>query len=140
MQRVTHQKVYRVIDANLNRAKEGLRVCEDITRFALNHARWTKTYKQIRHQLSFSLFDSLKNQEQLFQARDISGDQGCRSTRTELQRDGIRDIFLANSQRVKESIRVLEEFSKMICPKKTAIFKKSRYKVYDLEKKIIEKL
>ena len=42
-------KLLRIIDANLNRAREGLRVCEDISRFALGDKTATRALKSIRH-------------------------------------------------------------------------------------------
>jgi hypothetical protein len=49
------------------------------------------------------------------------------------------DIYYANSQRVKESIRVLEEFAKLRNKQVAEKLKKLRYRVYALEKKIIER-
>jgi len=53
----------------------------------------------------------------------------------ELKREGPKDIFFANIQRVKESIRVLEEFSKLTNIKSSLKFKRARYKIYAIEKK-----
>jgi thiamine-phosphate pyrophosphorylase len=39
----------RLIDANLNRAREGLRVLEDLARFELDDAALSERAKQIRH-------------------------------------------------------------------------------------------
>lgn len=41
----------RILDANLNRAREALRVMEDIARFALNDAALSGELKAIRHDL-----------------------------------------------------------------------------------------
>ena len=126
------------MDANFNRAKEGLRVCEDVCRFILNAPAATREYKKIRHQLTaaakcFSFF-------KLIRARNIEQDVGRRTFSAELKRKDIRDIFYANSQRMKESVRVLEEFTKLSNRSSSETFKKIRYKVYALEKKIITKL
>ena len=45
-------KRYRVIDANINRAKEGLRVVEDICRFILDNEQLTDKIKHNRHILT----------------------------------------------------------------------------------------
>ena len=45
-------KFLRVIDANFNRAKEGLRVCEDVCRFWLDEEVLTKKFKSLRHRLT----------------------------------------------------------------------------------------
>ena len=126
------------MDANLNRSKEGLRVCEDISRFILNDTSATGTFKSLRHQI-LSALPHLKYKE-LIEARDINGDVGRSSRPSELTRKNVADIFYANAQRAKESIRVLEEFSKLLNKQSSDKLKRIRYKFYDVEKKIIERL
>ena len=139
MRQIKEDKIYRIIDANLNRAKEGLRVCEDTSRFILDDVRLTKRYKGIRHQLSSVMSHFPVKKERVVQARNILGDVGKGSTALELKRNNIYDIFWANSQRTKESIRVLEEFSKLIKKTSAEDFKKIRYRIYHLEKEIVER-
>lgn len=127
--------VNRVLDANLNRAKEGLRVCEEITRFILDNRQLTSKIKAARHRLT-SLAESLICRDELFKERSSIEDVGRLVKADELKRDGVEDIFFANMQRVKESIRVLEEFSKLINIKAALGYKDIRYKVYDIEKKV----
>lgn len=62
--------VNRVIDANINRAKEGLRVCEEISRFILDSHQLTSEFKKIRHEIDdiikrppSSLTDFIKERE-----------------------------------------------------------------------------
>ena len=129
------EELYRVMDANLNRAKEGLRVCEDICRFVYDHRQWTSGLKTIRHQLTESAAGiGISN---LVAARHIEGDVGKKTINSELARRRVDDIFYANAQRVKESIRVLEEFAKLKDRHTAEDFKKLRYRMYALEKKII---
>jgi hypothetical protein len=130
------KKIERVIDANFNRAKEGLRVCEDICRFVLDAKSPTRGYKTLRHQLT-EIISSLKILE-VIRSRNIEKDVGRGSTAVEFKRNSAMDIYYANSQRAKESIRVLEEFSKLRDPKLAESLKKLRYKVYALEKNVIE--
>ncbi|MDD3087611.1 MAG: thiamine-phosphate pyrophosphorylase [Candidatus Omnitrophica bacterium] len=129
----------RIIDANINRAKEGLRVCEDITRFILDNRQFTSALKRIRHRLSF-LSDSLMPKALLLKERSSVDDVGRFLKADELKRSGIGDIFLANIQRAKESIRVLEECSKLINVKAALGFKELRYKTYEIEKKVLERI
>ena len=136
MLRIVKQKLWRVIDANLNRAKEGLRVCEDVCRFFYNYKTLTAQYKNIRHQLTRIALQL--SQQELLQARDIVGDIGKKSHPIEFQRKDVADIFYANSQRAKESIRVLEEFLKLIDKDIAQELKQLRYKIYALEKKVVE--
>ena len=131
------KKLNRIFDANFNRAKEGLRVCEDICRFILDAKGPTRDYKTIRHELT-SMMGALRLSE-VISARDTGRDVGRGSTGAEFKRRGTVDIFFANSQRAKESIRVLEEFSKLRDKKLAEKLKKLRYKIYALEKKVVER-
>ena len=138
MRRIDQQKIYRIIDANFNRAKEGLRVCEDICRFVLNRPDETKIFKTIRHRLT-QIVVSLKI-SQIISARDVEGDVGKSSTKVELTREKVVDIFYANAQRAKESIRVLEEFLKLIDKSLAQKIKIIRYTLYAAEKSIVKRL
>jgi len=131
------KKLNRIFDANFNRAKEGLRVCEDICRFVLDAKNPTRSYKIIRHQLT-SIMGTL-NISDVIDSRDIGRDVGRKSTAAEFKRNGVIDIFYANSQRVKESIRVLEEFTKLRNKKHAENLKKLRYKIYALEKNVFKR-
>ena len=77
------KKILRIIDANVNRATEGLRVAEDIVRFVLDDGKLTSKLKNVRHELVKTLrlgFDKLI----LAQGRDVKGDVGAgRSTKSE---------------------------------------------------------
>ncbi len=130
-------KICRVLDANLNRAKEGLRVCEDVCRFVYDDASLTRRLKAIRHSLTDI---GISMRPALIKVRDIDADVGKPSIRRELKRKDIKDIVYANMQRIKESIRVLEEFTKLGQPKKSGILKSLRYKIYALEQDIIKKV
>ena len=139
MAKVNEEKLLRVIDANINRTKEGLRVCEDVCRFFLNDAAASRVFKRTRHQI-IKVIDAL-GLKNIIKARNIEGDVGRGSIKAEFKREGVRDIFCANAQRAKESIRVLEEFSKLLAKYKlTASLKSIRYQIYAVEKKVIGKI
>lgn len=138
MQKIDKKKIYRLIDANFNRTKEGLRVCEDICRFVLDSKTETRNFKDIRHQLT-KIIEKL-DLALLISSRSIETDVGVESSISEFERKECCDIFYANSQRVKESIRVLEEIFKLINKKEAQNLKNLRYKIYAIEKKIIKKL
>ncbi len=131
--------IKRIIDANLNRANEGLRVCEEITRFILESYELTSRLKMVRHEISAAA-KSLPAKIVLIQQRNAQKDIGKNIYANELKRKNVHDIFFANIQRVKESLRVLEEFSKLIDTRIAVRFKKIRYIIYELEKKIAQKL
>lgn len=134
MLKTKQYKINRVIDANINRAKEGLRVCEEVTRFILDNRRLTSELKIIRHNLS-SIAVSLAAKDKLIKERSSLKDVGRLLKANELRRSGVSDIFSANIGRVKESVRVLEEFSKLINLKAALGFKSIRYRIYEIEKK-----
>ena len=131
------KKFDRIIDANYNRAKEGLRVCEDVCRFVLDAKDSTRSYKSVRHRLTDIV--GMLNITKAIQSRDMARDVGRRSTVAEFKRNGAIDIYYANSQRVKESVRVLEEFTKLRNKRLAEDLKKLRYKIYALEKNVLKR-
>jgi len=128
--------IYRIIDANLNRSREGLRVCEDVVRFGLSSPALTRELKSVRHAVSMIAKAHYKKAGVLSGARDSSGDVGRISKKpSEMRRSGLGDIFTANAQRAKESLRVLEEFYKLTDKKTSAVFSRLRFRVYEIERK-----
>ena len=135
MKKSPDKALYRILDANFNRAKEGLRVCEDLCRYVWDQKTFTRTFKDIRHELT-QIIAGLDIQKAL-EARHIQGDVGRDTTISESKRVDIKAVFWANSQRVKESLRVLEEVTKLMDAKISSKLKVLRYKVYALEQKVI---
>ena len=128
-----NNNIHRIIDANLNRVKEGLRVCEEIARFILDNHKLTADFKKIRHEID-GVVRKTYPASVLLKERNSNSDVGRLNSRGELKRASCKDIFWANIQRVKESLRVLEEFSKLTDVKAALCFKQLRYKVYEIEK------
>ncbi|MFO8052771.1 MAG: thiamine-phosphate pyrophosphorylase [Candidatus Omnitrophota bacterium] len=131
------KKYLTIIDANFNRCKEGLRVVEDIFRFTAKDDKLRKKIRNQRHNLVKIIAPALI-QKAIVQ-RNSKKDLGKKLDSLENKRDNLSDILYANLQRTKESLRVLEEFSKIIDKKNTAKIKNLRYAIYDLEKEIILK-
>lgn len=126
--------IVRLIDANLNRAKEAARVCEEIARFVLENSKLSISYKKIRHKITQNAAALNLDLKTLLDARDTKTDAGVKSISSEMTRKNIGDIFFANTQRLKESVRVLEEFSKIINKDAAQDFKTLRFQIYALEK------
>lgn len=82
-----------------------------------------------------SLSKNLAQNKNLLKERLARADIGKNIYINELKRSGVKDIFFANMQRVKESIRVLEEFSKLKNKNTALNFKNLRYAIYEIEKK-----
>ena len=120
--------LYRVIDANLNRLKEGVRVIEDIARYVNNDKSLASKLKEIRHQ---SRIDDLQN---LLSSRDSINDVLRLTVTSEMNRDSLESIIIANYKRAQESSRVLEEMYKIVDPALSENFKSLRYALYQLEK------
>jgi len=134
------KKLFRIIDANINRSQEGLRVCEDIVRFYLDDKRLTHFFKSARHEV-YEINKVLgKKKIKPLYARNVKSDKGKKTTPSEKRRKDIADIFGANAQRSKESIRVLEEISKLVDKKISERFKKLRFRIYEKEKITRKKL
>ncbi|MFZ9659773.1 MAG: thiamine-phosphate pyrophosphorylase [Arcobacteraceae bacterium] len=120
----------RLLDANLNRLREGIRVTEDIFRYIFNDKTTSSRLKSLRH------LARLKNHIELLNSRDIKNDVLKTSTKSEQSRENLTSILLANFKRAQESSRVLEEFSKLISNEDSENFKYIRYELYDIEKNI----
>lgn len=133
-------RIARVIDANANRLREGLRVVEEIARLVLNNARLTNALKEKRHAVE-DLVDQLAfSKETLLSARDSEEDVGLDRVFDESSRKDCEDILWANIRRSQESCRVLEEFSKLYNEHIPVSFKKIRFSLYTLEKEIHSEL
>jgi thiamine-phosphate pyrophosphorylase len=132
------KKILRVIDANFNRSKEGLRVVEDVFRFVLENESLRKKARRIRHQLN-GLCRSATLKKAIKQ-RDARNDLGKAADALEMKRRTTSDVLYVNIQRVKESTRVLEEFFKLIEPKQVRLIKSIRYELYTLEKTIFTRI
>ncbi len=131
---MTDKKTYRIIDANINRAREGLRVIEESFRFIFEKKETADRLRSLRHEISripqvlgispIKLLSSRESQ------RDIGG------KRKEKKRKDLQEIIASNFSRVEESIRVLEEYSRLLNPKSTGKIKKIRFDLYALQKEI----
>ncbi|MDU7071093.1 thiamine-phosphate pyrophosphorylase [Campylobacter ureolyticus] len=129
-------KIYRIIDANLNRFKEGIRVVEDIQRYVFNDKELSLKLKNLRH---LENLKSLKLQINCLNSRDANLDVLKKSINLELQRKDLSSVLTANLKRSQESARVLEEIFKLIDLENSQVFKNARYELYSLEKEILIK-
>ena len=117
----------RILDANLNRLREGIRVVEDIFRYIYNDSTTASKLKELRHLSRIDLYDDLLS------SRDIKNDVLKSTTKSESTRVDINSILMGNFKRAQESARVLEEFTKMLSGDISSKFKHIRYELYDLE-------
>ena len=95
---------YRILDANLNRCHEGLRVMEEYLRFVVEDVHLSTLCKQLRHDLAAVSGPLAK--ERLHAMRDVAGDVGTGiATLSEYQRYELKDVMTANVRRVEQSLR-----------------------------------
>jgi thiamine-phosphate pyrophosphorylase len=124
--------VGRILDANLNRAREALRVIEESVRFGADDPARTEALKQVRHDLAVAV--ARLDPDDLLGSRDTPGDVGTRITlESERSREDAGDVVAASFKRLEEALRVLEEYGKTVDAGFAAAIEPLRYRIYDLE-------
>jgi thiamine-phosphate pyrophosphorylase len=126
----------RMLDANANRAVEGLRAVEDVARFLLDDAPAAQLAKNLRHAIRQAVPD------QVVAWRDTAGDVGTTLTAPgELERARLTDLIRANAARAQEALRAAEEAAKLlglaVC---AATLEHTRYETYRLESAVLSRL
>ena len=130
--------VNRILDANLNRSREALRVMEDYARFVLDDAQLSGQLKEARAQLRSAV--QLLGGQCLLSARNTPGDVGTELTSpAEMDRPDTAAVVTAACKRVAESLRVLEEFSKTVNAQAAKMFEQLRYHCYDWEQRLLSR-
>jgi len=141
----------RIIDANINRASEGVRLLEDVARFILNDAGLSQQFKAIRHDLAEETkLLGLK----LLSQRDSGHDVGhphpiplpSRERGMDMEASSQQDlpgVITANAKRVEESLRVIEELAKL--PEITPMldsgkFEQLRFTLYTSEQRLTSRI
>ncbi len=129
----------RIIDANLNRIGEGLRVLEDIARLLLDDAVLSQQLKDMRHEM---VRVNLALEQQFLVARDSEGDVGIDlEVSGEEKYKDIPATVVANARRVQEALRVMEEMAKNpAVPLDSDKFKHARFNLYTIEKELFARL
>ncbi len=126
----------RILDVNLNRAREALRVIEDYARFVLDDADAAEAVKRQRHGLR-QIVDAA-GADVLLEARDIVGDVGRNAkTARELHRSTAEDVVRAAFGRLSEAARGMGEYGKLLSPTAATAAETLRYQTYELEQRIV---
>ncbi len=124
--------IYRIIDANINRASEALRVLEDWARYSKDDKQISEKLKKIRHSinhLSSACSDFVMSRESEF---DVG-----QNIENNSKRKSVRDIIRANCKRFEEAMRVLSEYCQVI-DLDIKTFEKHRYEIYTIEKELLK--
>jgi len=133
------QPVARILDANANRAREAMRVMEDIARFAVDDAVLVTELKGLRHELAHAL--TRLPEGWLEVNRDVAGDVGTDVTAAgERERAGLIGVATAAGKRLGEALRVIEETAKTIDSTLSERVEALRYRAYDAERTLLERL
>lgn len=131
----------RALDANANRAREGLRVLEDLARFVLAREDLCTRAKAARHGIAEGLASAGVDGLSLLSSRDAGGDPGTGVKASgEGRREGLSGVALAAGKRAGEALRVIEEFVKTLPAGRDEAWRRleaARYAVYDLERDIV---
>lgn len=139
--------VYRILDAAINRAGEGIRVVEDYVRMVLSDAYLAKELKSLRHDLTTAV--AFLDHSSRVAARDSVGDVGRTiQVDAEYQRgsgvgkvESIQGIsggmIQANLARTQQALRTIEEFSKTISVELAQNVEQLRYRTYTIEKAVV---
>ncbi|NEQ75705.1 MAG: thiamine phosphate synthase [Okeania sp. SIO2C9] len=120
--------VRRILDANLDRAREGLRIIEEWCRFGLNSIHWANECKQLRQEIGSW------HSTELRMSRNTPGDPGTELTHPkEEERSDVQQLLQVNFCRLEEALRVLEEYGKIYNSQMGSACKQIRYRVYTIE-------
>lgn len=128
--------VYRILDANFNRAREGCRVIEEYCRFILNSDPFRRRIKSVRHRLC----DAMNRFElsSLLSGRDSQSDVGRgRVLKDDLPRRQVQDTLVASFKRLTEALRSLGEYGRLVEPAAADVFENLRFEIYTLEKEVL---
>lgn len=133
-------KIYRILDANVNRVAEGIRVIEDLSRFYYEDIKMTERLRELRHLLR----KTFKNtDDKMVNSRDSLHDIGkeISAASTLDKKTGLKQLIVANFKRVEEGLRVTEENLKIVGKyHESKIIEGLRYEAYYLEKEILKKV
>ena len=124
--------IYRIIDANINRSSEALRVLEDWARYSKDDKEISEKLKKIRHSLN-NMLSSCPN---FVMSRESVYDVG-RELENNSKRKSVRDIIRANCKRLEESFRVLSEYGQLANIDVKSL-ENNRYEIYTIEKELLK--
>ncbi len=125
----------RLIDANANRALEGLRVCEDVARFHLGSPRAFRQARALRHAVAQAVRRLPATPVDLVRARESRRDVGRRAPAARVA--SLDQLLLINFQRAKEALRALEEGARLAAPREAAAFQRLRFRAYEVERALL---
>jgi len=129
------RSLLRILDANLNRAREALRVVEDLARFHRDDAAAAAALKDARHSL-----DQLARPlaRDLVRARDAERDVGRNGDRLVDRPRSAHELLTVNLKRAGEALRSIEEIAKGRYAELSREAHRRRYELYTLERRLAD--
>ena len=124
---------WQILDVNINRLVEALRVLEDICRFKYRLVQAARGLKLLRHEVTSW---RSKFSDQLLRSRRSETDLGRKDYDLPY---GVANLWETNFNRAKESVRVIEELTRVLIPEDVSLVRGWRFKLYDLEKEYLKK-
>ena len=128
------RRAARIVDANLNRLSEGLKVVEDVLRLGFEHRGLLRGIRSLRNRLGR---DTLVLRRRVVLERHSEDDPGRPDRFDRARRRDLADVLAANFKRCQEACRVLEEVLKVEEPDLSAKLKQARFRLYDLERQAL---
>lgn len=129
------QEVLRILDANLNRAREGLRTAEEYARFILHDSAAQQSLKAVRRKLEELIRALGPAAPALLAARDVAGDVGLDLGASATRRTSA-DVAAAGVKRAQEALRVIEEYAQLVAAAAAAPAAQARYALYEAEQRL----
>ena len=100
-------RIYQIIDANLDRAREGLRVLEDWARFGLARGDLVKRLKDFRQILGNNHLMEYKESRNYVPDKCMGLTHPAQDIRIKTE-----DLISSNASRIQEALRVIEEYTR----------------------------
>jgi thiamine-phosphate pyrophosphorylase len=127
--------VCRILDACFNRAREALRVVEDVARFRHDDAVTARELKEARHALDLRARPYAAD---FLKARDSERDVGRDSDRPVAAPRTFGEVVAANLKRAQEALRTIEEVAKGRFPAMAREALRLRFRLYAIEKRMAD--
>ncbi len=133
-----------MLDANVNRAAEALRVLEDLARFVSGDGLLAAEAKRLRHGVRAAVAAASIDAVRMMACRDTPSDAGtANKAEDEGRRSGLGAVAIAAGNRAAEALRVVEELLKLpdLAQRGTPIgdwraVEQIRYSGYELAKRV----
>ncbi|HWJ02486.1 MAG TPA: hypothetical protein VNU93_02330, partial [Verrucomicrobiae bacterium] len=125
--------ILRMMDANLNRVAEGLRVVEDVLRFGFEDQIACKAVRALRHRVRDALGGVYAD---LLAGRNVQADPGVSISKEQVldSKKSVPELLIANLKRAQEGLRVLEESAHLLGNRSLAKEVEGiRFAAYELE-------